>query len=81
MAGIKTSTPNIAESFRKLVDDTFIKYRGCLIEKRAGQFIALGRVCSTQAEAEQHIDNSFTNLQNTIYNGNKNESSSASNQS
>lgn len=57
---------NLSVAFRKLVDETFIRYNGCLIERSTGGFMALGKFFPSLTEAKAYIDQSFSNIQNSL---------------
>lgn len=54
------------ESLKKLMNLTFIKYRGCLIEKKDAGYSVHGVVFTTITEAQQHIDELFLHVKNLV---------------
>lgn len=57
---------NVLDSFRKLVDDTFIRYNGCIIEKASNGFILWGKFYTDLDAAKKKIDDNIKNIQNSI---------------
>lgn len=47
---------DIGKSFAKLVDDIYVKYKGCLINKELTGFSWAGKYFSTLEEAQAEID-------------------------
>lgn len=58
----------IIDSLDMLISNTFIRYRGCLIEKIGNKYKALGIECKSEDEAKIIIDNSFKNIEKKIKN-------------
>ena len=57
---------DLQKSFRKLIDETFIRYNGCLIE-RTGETYRSGRhTYSSLQEAKEAIDKSFSDWGESI---------------
>jgi hypothetical protein len=76
MSGIKSKLRDFASSFEKLVNDTFIRYKGVTIEKLSdGKFKALSQTVDTLDLAKSVVDNSLNNFNNQIKfkNGNEKE--------
>lgn len=57
---------NVQQAFESLVAFTFIKYAGCLIERRNNSFVALKRDHSSIEEAKASIDAAHATLKNSI---------------
>jgi hypothetical protein len=57
---------NLQTSFDSLIDSTFIRVKGCLVEKTSGGYNYHGRNYATITDAEKAINQSFENLGNSI---------------
>lgn len=57
---------NLQTSFDNLIDSTFTRVKGCLIEKTAGGYNYHGRNYATITDVEKAISQSFENLSNSI---------------
>lgn len=57
---------DLGRAFKTLIDDTFIKYSGCIIEKSEGQFKVGERTYPTLEDAKYGIDKTFREWGNTI---------------
>lgn len=57
---------DLGGSFQKLIDATFTKYCGCLLEKTDNGYKALGKEYRTIDEAKQAIDKAAEHLKNSI---------------
>lgn len=55
---------NLGEAFNSLMNYVFIRYRGCLIERSGGKFIALQVTHDTEAQAKETIDKAFISFAN-----------------
>lgn len=51
---------------RKVVNYSFMNYKGALVTRSAGKFVVLGAMFNTIEEAKNHVDNSFLILKNSI---------------
>jgi hypothetical protein len=58
------SKVNLSESFSKLMETSYIRYRGCLIE--LPEYKVFGKPYQSLAAAQAQIDNAFSSLKNTI---------------
>lgn len=59
---------DLGKAFRVLIDNTWIRYRGCLIEKRHGGFAVGNDWYSTRKQAEEKIDRDVSTIGNSISN-------------
>ena len=50
----------------KIIEETFIVYAGCLIEKKGAEFIAIKKSFKNIDQAKKHIDQSFAIIQKSI---------------
>lgn len=57
---------NYAKSMKKLMDETFVRYSGCLIEKSGSQFKVGERTYPTLEDAKYGIDKTFREWGNQI---------------
>lgn len=57
---------NYQKSFERLMDETFIKVNGCLVEKCGSGFIILGKKVSSMAEVKKEIESAKKYLKNSI---------------
>lgn len=49
----------IVEAFEKLKNEMWVKYRGCIIEKKGGKFIWMHKTHDTLEDAKLSIDEAF----------------------
>ena len=53
---------NLMKSFDTLINSMFTRYKGVLIEKHNGKYIALNKSCESLEAAQTVIDNAFSNI-------------------
>lgn len=56
----------IQKAFNDVISNSFIPYKGCIIERSLDEFIALKKSYSSLENAKKAIDESFANLKKTI---------------
>lgn len=59
---ITNNSINLGAAFQTLMADTFTRYKGVLIERANGKYIALRKTYDTLQEAKDGIDNSFRSI-------------------
>lgn len=50
------TTSTIGAALNTVMAETFTRYFGCIIEKKAGKFVAIGMTFNTLQEAKDGID-------------------------
>lgn len=66
---------NLEQSFNKLINSTYTKYRGCLIEKVGSAYRVLGETFTTIEFAKRRIDESLDTLINKLKQDNNEKAS------
>lgn len=57
---------DLGQSFRKLVDETFIRVDGCLVERVSSGYKVFGREVKTMEAVKETISQAKNNLNNSI---------------
>lgn len=57
---------DLGDAFEKLKQEMFVKYKGCLIEIKGGEFYWSGIGFKTIDLAKEHIDHTFSSVEDTI---------------
>lgn len=66
MKEIKTNNTDLGAAFDKWTEETFLPYRGCLLERSGKGYMCMGIFCLTLSDVDRVLNSGRAALSNSI---------------